>query len=211
MEKKRGNGFSLVELLVCMAIISILAAMYMTALSKARRKAVEVVVKESLRQDYMGGMAGSVNSATARNESWTPRQAYRDAFRKRMTTSNGPFWATELLCEIEDEGAFKAYWNTVVNPAAHDELEFRDGNLVAHDENGKEYLLKPCSFMSRIGPPVAVSWEFISTDLHETSAGTLGTNVIYSDGHVEYVSYPGNYPACRVVAERSHLFMMGKT
>ncbi len=205
--RRRHTGFSLVELLVCMAIISILAAMYMVALGKARRKAEEVGVKESFRQDYIGRVADNANSVTVQVSVPMDRGTYRNAFRKQMMTSNGPFWATEVLCEIEDEKSFRAYWNTVINPAAQGELEVRNSMLVAHDESGTEFLLKVYAPMGRIGPPVAVSWEFISTDLSDTSAGTLGTNVRYSDGHVEYVRYPGNYPACRSVAELSHAFM----
>jgi prepilin-type N-terminal cleavage/methylation domain-containing protein len=203
MQKERICGFSLVELLVCMAIISILAAMYMVALGKARRKAEEVVVMESFRQDDIGRMAGGGTT--------TGRDPYRDAFRIQKTTSNGPFWATELLCEIEDERAFRAYWNTVINPEAKGELEFRNGMLVARDERGTEFLLKPYTPMGRIGASVPVRWEFLSTDLSETSSGTKGTTVSYSDGHVEYVRYPGNYPACLTVAELSHYFMKGKS
>jgi len=203
MTKMRGKGFSLVELLVCVAIISILAAMYMVALGKARRKAEEVVVKESFRQESIGRFAGSTGNTPADDF----RGLCRNAFRKPMETSNGPFWATEVICEIEDEKEFRAYWNTVINPAAQGELEFRGESLVARDENGNEFILKRCAPMGRIGPAIPVSWEFLSTDLRETSSGTLGTVVSYSDGHVEYVSYPGRYPACKTVAELSHRFM----
>ena len=140
MPKKRGFGFSLVELLVCVAIISILASMYMVALAKARRKAEEVGVKESFRQDSIGRMADNANIARVVENMPTDRGLFRDAFRKQMMTSNGPFWATEVLCEIEDEGAFKAYWNTVINPAAEGVLEYRNGMLVALDDTGKEFL-----------------------------------------------------------------------
>ncbi len=206
MAKQRGNGFSLVELLVCVAIISILAAMYMVALGKARRKAEEVVIREGFRQESIGRFAGTANSV--RN---TPDGAFREecrsAFRKPMETSKGPIWATELLCEVEGEQAFRAYWNTVINPAAQGELEFRGESLVARDENGAEFVLKRCEPMGRVGPAIPVGWEFLSTDLRETSSGTLGTVVSYSDGHVEYVPYPGRYPACKSVAELSHRFM----
>ncbi len=211
MTKRRGSGFSLVELLVCTAIISILAAMYMVALGKARRKAEEVVIKESFRQETIGSFAGGANSVRSSTGSGDFRDQCRSAFRRPMETSNGPFWATELLCEIEDEQGFRAYWNTVINPEAQGDLEFRGESLVAHDENGTEFLLKRYAPMGRLGPSIPISWEFVSTDLRETSSGTSGTTVSYSDGHVEYATYPDNYPACKTVAELSHRFMQGRS
>ena len=211
MNKTRGQGFSLVELLVCVAIISILAAMYMAALSKARRKAEGVVVMEGFRQDFIGRTADNANSVNLPSLTLTDRDLYRQAFRKQMPSSQGPFWASEVLCEIEDERAFRAYWHTVINPAAREALEIRDGRLLARDENGTEFSLKFLNATNRMGPPVPVSWEFLSTDLSETSSGTLGTTVSYSDGHVEYARYPGDYPACKTVAELSHRFLQGGT
>ena len=52
-----------------------------------------------------------------------------------------------------------------------------------------------------------VGWEFLSTVLSETSTGTLGAEVMYSDGHVSYVRYPGEFPMRRIVAELSHEYV----
>lgn len=209
LETGNQPGHSLVELLVCVAIISILMAMYLPVLSKARRKAEEVAVKEAAHQVHIGQMADNANSVRG-GALPTSRDAYQKAFRQPVTTAQGDITATELLCEVENESQFRAYWFTVIDPQATIQLEFRGGRLVARDDMGHEFLLKALDPM-RIssGSTIPMGWEFLSTNLSETSSGTLGTNVLYSDGHIEYVRYPDGYPACPTVAELSHRFVVG--
>ena len=64
-EMRRHRGFSLLELLICVAIISILMALYLPVLGKARRKAEEVAIKEGLRQDHIAREAAAANTAAA--------------------------------------------------------------------------------------------------------------------------------------------------
>lgn len=205
--KRHWNGYSLVELLVCMAIISILMAMYLPALSKARKMATEVVVKEGFRQETIGSFADGANIADSGTTLPTSRQPYRVAFLQQLGTVKDTVLVTEVLCEVESEAQFRAYWNTAINPSATDPLEFRNGMLVARDGTGNEFLLRALDSQRRVGSPIPVRWEFLSTNLAETSAGTLGTNVSFTDGHVEYVQYPGRYPACPAVAELSHAYV----
>lgn len=209
MMGQRRSGHSLIELLVCLAIISILMAMYLPALAKARKQAEGVVVREGFRQEAMGRMAGGANIVGSRYDALpTSRQPYRVAYLHEAGTEKQSVLVTEILCEVGNEAEFRAYWHTVIDPSATEPLEFRDGRLVARDETGKEYLLGTVGFQQRVGGPIPVRWEFLSTNLAETSAGTIGTSVLYSDGHVEYVHYPGPYPACPSVAELSHAYVM---
>lgn len=197
-------GFSLVETLVVMAIIAILMALYLPVLSKAMRKAEEVAVKEGFRQEKIGRMADSANSAGRDLGPAPGRDECRTAFRKQVND----VIATEVLYIVESDAEFNAYWQTMINPAASTPLEYsRSGNLLARDEFGDVYELPRVDKFLDEGPPFPLGWEFISTDLTDTSSGTIGTNVLYSDGHVVYVRYPGEFPATKMVAELSHRFV----
>ncbi len=203
----RSRGFSLLETLVCMAIVAILAAMYLPALSKARRKAEEVGVVSSMHQDHIAQMAGDHQGIRA---SLPPgggdlRATCRAAYRQAMSDGSGAgtIFVTELRFVVKNEAEFRAYWHTLINPAATEPLEYTSsGALIARDEEGNTFYLGQARDNARM------MWEFLSTDLSETSSGTLGTAVRYADGHVEYKRYPYEFPACRSVAELSHRFMV---
>ena len=210
MAKPNPHGFSLVELLVCVAIISILMALYLPALSKARRKAEEVVVQEGFRQEYIGEMASVANIARPTSQpDPNVRARCREAFRREMTTVDGEVIVTQILFAVSDEAEFRAYWHTLINPDATGPLEYDRGRIVVTDESGNSFtLIEMDAYRARGGAPIPEGWEFLSTDLSETSSGTLGTSVLYTDSHVDYVPYPGPYPACRTVAELSHRFVV---
>jgi len=206
---RRNSGFSLIELLVCIAIIGILAGMYLSTLGKTMRKAQEVVVKEGHRQKYIGDLADNANSARPKARPAPTRNQCRAAFRQTETTEDGELITTEILYVVRNEAEFRAYWFTLINPEASSPLVFDDkGRVVATDDNGGEYALPPIMFSSDIkGGPVPVVWEYLSTRMSDTSSGTSGTTVLYSDGHVEYINYPDRYPACKSVAELSRQFV----
>jgi prepilin-type N-terminal cleavage/methylation domain-containing protein/prepilin-type processing-associated H-X9-DG protein len=208
---RRAEGFSLVELLVCVGIVAILMAMYLPALSKARKQAEAVVVKEGFRQEYIGRFADTANiarpTAGSIGEAAQLRADARAAFRRNMTMTGRETLVTSTLWQVTSEAEFLAYWHTLISAAASGPIEARDAGIVVRDEAGNEYVLRALEAGPQTGPPVPVAWEFLSSNLSESTAGTLGTNVLYSDGHVEYVPYPSGYPACRSVAELSHRFM----
>jgi len=204
------RGFSLVELLVCLAIISVLMALYLPTLSKARRKAEEVVVQEGFRQEYISEMAKTANVAHPRPAPETELRARcREAFRREMTTVDGEVVVTQMLFAVSDEAEFRAYWHTLINPSASGPIEYNRGRVVVTDEWGNSFPLASMdSERPLLGRPIPEAWEFLSTDLSETSSGTVGTSVVYTDSHVDYLPYPGPYPACRTVAELSHRFVV---
>ena len=208
---RRAEGFSLVELLVCVCIVGILMAMYLPALSRARKQAEAVVVKEGFRQEYIGHFADTANIVRPRGvsvgEADQLRADARASFRCNMTMTGRETLVTYTLWKVTSEAEFRAYWHTLINPEASLPIETRDAGIVVWDEARKKYVLRSLDGGPQTGPPFPVAWEFLSSDLSESTAGTAGTNVLYSDGHVEYVPYPSGYPACPSVAELSHRFM----
>jgi prepilin-type N-terminal cleavage/methylation domain-containing protein len=200
------SGHSLIELLVCIAIIGTLMAMSMPVYVKALRKAQEVGVSESMRQSHIARQADNANIAHRASPDGQDREACRGAYRRTMSdgSGDGEIVVTEMLYDVQSEAEFRAYWYTLIDPDATDPLAFDgDGNLMAVDEEGDVFLLVPI----RRGE-YGMAWEFLSSVPRESSAGTLGTVVAYPDGHTDYVRYPGAFPACRSVAELSHQFMV---
>lgn len=207
----RRRGFSMVELLVVMAIISILAAMYLTALSKARRQAIKTANMARMRDEGMGRMAGGANGGGDRSQ--PTREQARAAFRENRGPGYGNgenIIVSRMLFAVSGDDVFRAYWHTLLNPENTAPLEYDGRNLKVTDKEGKEYWLYPMgdAVQGRMpGANVPVEWEFLSTDLSDTSSGTIGANVLYPDGHVQYARYPGDFPMTRTVAELSHEFM----
>jgi len=199
----------MVELLVVVAIIGIIASMYMVALSRARSKAKQVAAVEAIRQKHIGKLADTANIARPQKKERPGRKKCREAYRQTLETGSGKTLVTRLLYVVENEAEFRAYWHTLIDLDASGKLEFRNGGLVASDEEGNEHVLAPLdvNLLQSNGESFPVSWEFLSRDMSEMSSGSIGANVLYSDGHIEYVPYPGDYPVCPTVAELSHRFV----
>lgn len=198
-------GFSLVETLVVVAIIGILMAMYLPALSKAIRQAEKVATTEGMRQDNIGRRSDGPSFGER-----PPRESCRAAYRRsigRGSARTNEIFVTEMQYIVRNEAEFRAYWFTLIDPEATEPLEYtRHDELIAHDDEGTEFLLSPRREQLTRGETFPASWEFLSSVPSEGS-GDIGTTVNYSDTHVRYCRYPGEYPACRSVAELSHRFM----
>lgn len=208
MQKLRA-GFSLVELLVCMAIIGILAAMYASQFVKVKRKAEEVVVMAQARDSTIGRMSDSANMAYAQGGQTDLRDLCRRAFREVMPTAKGQIWVTRLLFVVNNDDEFRAYWHTLINPDTEGSFMGNPGGAITvKDEDGREFTLTSVDETVRRGSVTSpYMWEFISTDLGETSSGTAGAVVAYTDGHTQYIRYPQQFPITQAVAELSHRYM----
>jgi prepilin-type N-terminal cleavage/methylation domain-containing protein/prepilin-type processing-associated H-X9-DG protein len=204
---RRGNGFTLIELLVVVAIIAIIASMYMAALGRARAKAKQMANSEAIRQRHLGNLADSVNSVDRYDIEMPDRDECRDAYRDTLDTGSGPALTTFLLYEVQTLDEFEAYWHTLINPDASDPIEFDGNEVVARDEDGDEYNLRVLDENNTRGKLFPIGWEFLSTDMSEMDSGSLGANVLFSDGHIEFMPYPNDYPVCPTVAELSHKFV----
>lgn len=205
---RKRNGFSLVETLVVMAIIGILASMLVAALTRARSKAIQRAAAEAGRQWYIGRLADKANIARPKGNVRYSRDECREMYRQTFDIGSGETLVTVPFYIVTNEDEFRAYWHTVIDPSASEELEFEGGKLVARDEDDNEFLLTPIENMDQLRKTVPLAWQFLSTDMSEMEAGrSIGASVWYSDGHEEYIPYPGKFPVCRTVAELSHRFV----
>jgi len=202
------QGFSLVETLVVLVIILILMALYLPTLAKAMRKAKEVAGKEAVRQHGIGKMADGANIAKVHGGEQLGRTAARNAFRQELDIGkDDTMIVSELLYVVTNDDEFRAYYHTLLNPHNSAPLTYASGGLNAFDEDNNLYVLPYATTIAGRSATTVMAWEFISTDLTETSSGTIGGTVLYSDGHSGYVRYPDEFPMTPTVAELSHAFM----
>ncbi|MFO7973031.1 MAG: hypothetical protein R6V12_00185 [Candidatus Hydrogenedentota bacterium] len=47
---------------------------------------------------------------------------------------------------------------------------------------------------------LAVMWDLVATNASQFNHIPGGGNVLYMDGHVQFVRYPGEFPVCRAIA-----------
>ena len=165
--RSRPRGFTLLELVVVVAILMVLAGLIVGVASSARGKARVAQCKSNLAQ-----LAKAAMQYASQHESFYPSVAPRPSLDKSLPTLHDtllPYIGDErlLLCPAENLGLFKlegsSYeWNAILNGKT------QDGKI--------ENLLGP----SRT--PMLYDYESVHPDLGE---GTWrGKNVVFCDGSV---------------------------
>lgn len=197
------GGFGLLELLIVVAIIGILFALYSGALTKATRLAKSTATGESMRQSNIGRMAkGDKKQST---DPQVLREKAQDRFRQIVDTGKNDAIVSQLLFVVNNDREFQAYYHTLLNPDNTDPIEFvRNGWMVALDDDGRSFELKPVHMANSQSP---IGWEYLSTNPSEMATGALVIQVQYGDGHVQTMKYPDSFPATKTVAELGHAFL----
>ena len=211
MKMRRKSGFSLIETLVVVAIISILMALYLPVLAKALRKAKEIAGKEGMRQEHIGRMADGANAAGAQAGDRPGRDEARAAFRQELQLDSDEMMiCSEMLYVVQSDDEFRAYYHTLLDPSNTAPLEWAGGGALIASDGTNTYQLAPMDAIGLQSSTIPRLWESISSVLTDTSSGTLGGNVLYADGHVVYVRYADQFPMTRTVATLFHEFMVNQ-
>ncbi len=201
---RRREGFSLLELLIVVAIIAILMTMYLATFGKVRSKAVGVAAAEGMRQGKLGRMADDANGKQGPPK-YPTREECRAAFREKIGDG---LHQTRMLYRVSSDHEFEAYYFTLIDRAATDDLVYEHRRLVAKDRDGNRYLLTLMGAFNDDSSYVPVAWEYLSTFMGDMNGTGLGGDVLWGDGHIDYVKYQDEFPMTKQVAELCRRFVI---
>lgn len=211
--RPKSFGFSLVELLVVIAIVAVLGAIAFPHYSRALRMAKQVAGDEAKRQDMLAKNVDGGRTLQDFLGAATPeelRARARAEFRRPLDAGRFDIFITRPLFVVTTEDEFRAYYHTLIAAESGGPIDFdRNRHLIARTPEGHEYLLPLADDEIIPGDrfPYPLSWDFISTNLGDTSLGLNGTNVLRSNGEQAFITYPYAFPATPVVAELGRQFV----
>ncbi len=204
-------GYSILELLIVVGIISILVFLQLGAMHRVLGKVKNSARAEAIRQAALSREADAVHEGPMRTEPANRLECIQ-AFKQTLDTGKEKIFVSEMLYVVRNGEEFRAYWNTMLNPNALYLPEIVDGVLIARDPEGNIYRL-PALYGSHLDANKAhglfpIAWDFLSSNLADNTSGELGSEVLYSDGHMEFVRYPGKFPAVKEVADLTRQFVI---
>jgi len=204
-------GYSILELLIVVGIISILVFLQLGSMHRVLGKVKNSARGEALRQAALGREADAVHEGPVRTLPANPIECIV-AFKQTLDTGKEKIFVSEMLYVVKSGAEFRAYWNTMLNPNVLYSPEYDGDTLLARDPDGKIFPLPPLygshlDASNRHGT-FPIAWDFLSSNPQDNTSGELGSEVLYSDGHIEFVRYPGKFPAVREVADLTRQYVI---
>ena len=187
------QGFTLVGLLIIIAVLAILAAMLLPALASAKRKAQRINCVNNLKQDglafrlWEGDNGDKYPMAVSTNKNGTMEYAEDgNAFRHFQVMSNELSTPKILVCPADDRTAAASFARLKNQNVSYfvglDATEVRPQMLLTGDRNVTNGMA-PVRSVLELRPGIPAGW----TEAMHNGQGNVGL----SDGSVQQVSIPG--------------------
>jgi prepilin-type processing-associated H-X9-DG protein len=185
------QGFTLVGLLIIIAVLGILAAMLIPALVSAKGKSKRIQCVSNLKQDglafrlWEGDNGDKYPMAVSTNKNGTMEYA-ADVFRHFQVMSNELSTPKILVCPADDRTAAASFARLKNQNVSYfvslDAMEVRPPMLLTGDRNVTNGL-SPVRSVLELRPEIPAGW----TEALHNGVGNIGL----ADGSVQQVSIPG--------------------
>src|ERR1035437_86697 len=187
------QGFTLVGLIIIVAVLAILAAMLLPALASAKRKSKRINCVNNLKQDglafrlWEGDNGDKYPMAVSTNKNGTMEYAEDgNAFRHFQVMSNELSTPKILVCPADDRTAAASFARLKNQNVSYfvglDATEVRPQMLLTGDRNVTNGMA-PVRSVLELRPGIPAGW----TEAMHNGQGNVGL----SDGSAQQVSIPG--------------------